>query len=604
VGSAAEINGGSAEPRGADEPVNALAGMRGNPVPAEIPVNATGTRPGSGSEKRELFSEETETVLVFPDGAVIRLSAAVATGQLIFLTNKVKNIEVVCQVVGKRVDRPTSCYVEVQFTEPMTDFWGVVFPENSSVQTATAEVESIATAEVTEDGAEVHAPLPSHEEVENLREEVEALRSQLQEMMRAEQAAKAVAKMAETAPVPVPPPPVAASLPKVEERPVIMSANEPAPTISGAPSFEAKDAPTGVPPTVAAAASEQLPAAPWKSYGLSEDVAAANHEKKQAPPSVRPSQIAMALPNRDVTPKVDPEQELIDQLLPQPALDFSKAPKFTPSADPDDPYSIYKPAKAKMEKWLLVLLVVILVAVVGGTVWKLGVLQNIGKSRAQTAATAAQTKDSSGPAPVPSANGGITATEVAPPEGNAAPPASTAPIASASGANAQPNAASAKEKKSASASDFHAAGPTPEAASANAVKAPAGSDAAKRPSSSTKTSNSANKKKSAVMAEPVVAPVEAPIPDDAPVVPAKLLKAVSPVYPPDAMRGFITGDVRLKADVDENGKIRNMEVVSGPAALRPAAIEAMKQYEYAPATKGGKGIASQVKVTIKFWFDP
>ena len=99
-------------------------------------------------------------------------------------------------------------------------------------------------------------------------------------------------------------------------------------------------------------------------------------------------------------------------------------------------------------------------------------------------------------------------------------------------------------------------------------------------------------------------PTEAPIPDDAPVLPARLLKAVNPIYPPDAMRNFITGDVRLKADIDAEGKIGNIEVVSGPPDLLPAALDAMKQYVYAPATKGGRGIVSTVKVTIKFWFDP
>jgi TonB family protein len=70
------------------------------------------------------------------------------------------------------------------------------------------------------------------------------------------------------------------------------------------------------------------------------------------------------------------------------------------------------------------------------------------------------------------------------------------------------------------------------------------------------------------------------------------------------MRNFITGDVRLKGEVDEKGRLRNVQVVSGPAALRESAIAAFKQYEYVGATRGGKGIASEVKVTIKFWFDP
>jgi TonB family protein len=175
------------------------------------------------------------------------------------------------------------------------------------------------------------------------------------------------------------------------------------------------------------------------------------------------------------------------------------------------------------------------------------------------------------------------------------PAPSTAVPGVAGAVNPQPNAPA--EKKGANAADFHAAGPTPESTSKGAAVVSAG--AAKKANGAAK-----NSKKKAAAAEPVEAPVEVPIPDDAPVVPAKLLKAASPVYPPDAMNNFITGDVKLKAEVDEKGHIWNIEVISGPAALRPAAMEAMKQFEYAPATKGGRGISSQVKVTIKFWFDP
>jgi hypothetical protein len=38
--------------------------------------------------------------------------------------------------------------------------------------------------------------------------------------------------------------------------------------------------------------------------------------------------------------------------------------------------------------------------------------------------------------------------------------------------------------------------------------------------------------------------------------------------------------------------------------LRGAALDALKQYQYAAATRGGKGVASDVQVVIKFWFDP
>ena len=70
------------------------------------------------------------------------------------------------------------------------------------------------------------------------------------------------------------------------------------------------------------------------------------------------------------------------------------------------------------------------------------------------------------------------------------------------------------------------------------------------------------------------------------------------------MRNFITGDVRITAEVGADGRVGKVTVISGPTALRAAAVEAMQQYEYEPATKGGKSIPSQVTATIKFWFDP
>ena len=94
------------------------------PVAREIQVIATGARPGDSSQKRELFTEATGTVLISEIGGVIRLSAAVATGQLLYLTNQETKQEVVAQVIQKRSFRPTSCYVELEFTEPAPGFWG------------------------------------------------------------------------------------------------------------------------------------------------------------------------------------------------------------------------------------------------------------------------------------------------------------------------------------------------------------------------------------------------------------------------------------------------------------------------------------------------
>lgn len=86
--------------------------------------------------------------------------------------------------------------------------------------------------------------------------------------------------------------------------------------------------------------------------------------------------------------------------------------------------------------------------------------------------------------------------------------------------------------------------------------------------------------------------------------PAKLLKAVNPVYPPEAMRKYITGDVKAEVVVKPSGSVGEVKVISGPQALRAAAVEALKQYEFTPATQGGKPVASTATEVVKFWFNP
>src|SRR5712675_2470587 len=98
------------------------------PVALEIAVTVNGARAVEGSDKREPFSETTQTVLVFGNGAVIRLSSSVEPGQLLFLTNEKTRKEVVCQVVKSKNYRSGSGYVELEFTEPVLGFWGMRFP--------------------------------------------------------------------------------------------------------------------------------------------------------------------------------------------------------------------------------------------------------------------------------------------------------------------------------------------------------------------------------------------------------------------------------------------------------------------------------------------
>src|SRR3984885_4490009 len=98
------------------------------PGPLELTVTVNGARTVEGSDKREPFSESTQTVLVFHNGAVIRLNSSVTAGQLLFLTNDKTKKEVVCQVVKSKNYRNVSGYVELEFTEAVAGFWGMRFP--------------------------------------------------------------------------------------------------------------------------------------------------------------------------------------------------------------------------------------------------------------------------------------------------------------------------------------------------------------------------------------------------------------------------------------------------------------------------------------------
>jgi periplasmic protein TonB len=56
-----------------------------------------------------------------------------------------------------------------------------------------------------------------------------------------------------------------------------------------------------------------------------------------------------------------------------------------------------------------------------------------------------------------------------------------------------------------------------------------------------------------------------------------VLQRVPPVYPPDAKRARIKGTVVLAATIDKDGKVKNLEVLSGPVPLVDAAITSVQQ---------------------------
>lgn len=91
-------------------------------------------------------------------------------------------------------------------------------------------------------------------------------------------------------------------------------------------------------------------------------------------------------------------------------------------------------------------------------------------------------------------------------------------------------------------------------------------------------------------------------------VPAKLIKKVDPVYPPDALAQHITGTVRVYYVIGGDGAVYNAHALSGEwlsedPSLRKAAEDAVIQWRYEPATMDGQPIQTNA-VTVDLKFSP
>ena len=81
---------------------------------------------------------------------------------------------------------------------------------------------------------------------------------------------------------------------------------------------------------------------------------------------------------------------------------------------------------------------------------------------------------------------------------------------------------------------------------------------------------------------------------------AKLIRQPKPVYPPLAMQARISGIVTLKVLIDQDGTVLNLTVVSGHPLLIPAALDAVKQWVYAPTLLNGEPVQVETQIDVTF----
>ena len=79
-----------------------------------------------------------------------------------------------------------------------------------------------------------------------------------------------------------------------------------------------------------------------------------------------------------------------------------------------------------------------------------------------------------------------------------------------------------------------------------------------------------------------------------------LVYKVQPVYPPDARQARIQGVVLLKATISKEGRIADLQLISGPKELAGAAMGAVQQWRYRPYLLMSNPVEVETQIQVNF----
>jgi protein TonB len=79
-----------------------------------------------------------------------------------------------------------------------------------------------------------------------------------------------------------------------------------------------------------------------------------------------------------------------------------------------------------------------------------------------------------------------------------------------------------------------------------------------------------------------------------------LVQQVKPQYPQLAVQARIQGTVVLQAVIGKDGRVHELQLVSGHPMLAPAAMEAVKQWRYRPYLLNGEPVDVDTQINVNF----
>lgn len=585
---------------------------RSHPVAIEIPVTVQGSHSAPGRQLPQQFVEETRTVLVFVEGGVLRTSEEVSPGQFLILKNLYNGEETPCVVAPKNIGSAKG-YVEVEFAQPVDDFWGIDFatgqPKDALIPPLANEALPAGTKPVASEKIGAVSPIapavapeaapPSPVDAEMMKRALDAAFSSLP-VSSPEPAAVEPSKprdgVAQSTPVSTwAKPPVWTEAPA---RPAVAPSNYSPQSLAVSPSSIAGSASQGV-----------------SSQGSSRALVSLADDIEQS-----------------ISKTAEPASAVRTASSKAPQFSAAQARKLNPLFDLNSASNAMHPPEAAIAagfpahgeiatkrvgarsgwKWMLTGFAVALLcmgAAAGGYRWYIKMpelpkpsqpaAQPLGSSPtgasvsnpadnsngllAENATKAAET--SAGDVGTSRHTGAVSATAVAassPAKPREAAPTRLQSILAKSGAPQAP-VASSMHANSAAPDTINGIAGTPTKLIGGTLGSPL----------------------PGTVAGSVPAPPPTPV-APAPVVPqsvlqsAHLLRSVPPIYPREAAERGDEGEVKIDAAVNEIGKVTETKVLSGPMDLRTAAMAAVREWTYQPAKLDGKTIATRVVVTVKF----
>jgi protein TonB len=109
-----------------------------------------------------------------------------------------------------------------------------------------------------------------------------------------------------------------------------------------------------------------------------------------------------------------------------------------------------------------------------------------------------------------------------------------------------------------------------------------------------------------IVSPPAAPPVVVPKPPEHPhavggdVQAAKLIRKVTPVYPPIAIQAHVSGTVHLVGIIATDGSIRQLQVIGGNPLLVGAAMSAVRLWIYKPTTLNGEVVEVIAPIDVIF----